>query len=497
MPAVPHARHDIFVSYAHDDNLPIARTEVGFISQLVADLRTEITRKVHKELDIWWDHYSLAGGTRVTPEIMQAASGCASIVIVASPAYLRSEWCGKERTAFFQTLGRQESAAPSVFVVTIERLDQRTLPRELQDFRMYDFFRVLEDGRSTRPLLPELVSDREEYMNRLALLAQHVTDHLQARIAAPRSSPSSSVAAAAPASDAPCVLLLDVTDDVTSRRNDLRSYLEQSGVTVLPDTRYSRDDMALHRTQLTRDLARSRVCVQVLGSLAGDRSDHPRGMPWLRYECVQEWLQESASKLPFIQWRDPDLPLESVDDGDAKELLSPSSVRTDRFPDFRRAVAEIALKPPESERQPPPASTLSVFVNSDLLDRELAGSVAQWLEAQGFLVLEPPRATPDAQKDWETNLRYCDSLMLVYGQTKPSWVKTQLLLSNKVARDTPLDPICVCVGPPVPDPEHDKIQDLALRYSSIHYLRNEHSPQPDPLELQKFVARLRERHVQA
>jgi hypothetical protein len=497
MPAVPQARHDIFVSYAHDDNLPVARTEVGFVSQLVADLRTEITRKVHKELDIWWDHYSLSGGLRVTPEIMQAASGCASIVIVGSPAYLRSEWCGRERDAFLQVLGRRESTTTSVFLVTIERLEYKALPRDLQDFRMYEFFHVLEDGRSTRPLRAELASDREDYVNRLALLAQHITDHLLAKIAASSPRPAAAASAAPPAADAPCVLLLDVTDDVRSRHAELRSYLEQSGVTVLPDTRYSRDDMDLHRTQLTRDLARSRACVQVLGGLTGDRSDHPRGMAWLRYECVQDWLRESASKLPFIQWRDPDLPVETVADADAKELLSPSSVRTDRFPDFRRAIAELALKAPESERRQPPANTLSVFVNSDLLDRGLAESVAQWLESQGFMVLEPPRATADAQKEWETNLRYCDSLMLVYGQTKPSWVKTQLLLSNKVARDAPLDPICVCVGPPAPDPEHDKIQDLALRYSSIHYLRNEHSPQPDPLELQKFVSKLRERHVQA
>jgi hypothetical protein len=495
MPAVPNVRHDIFVSYAHDDNLPVARTEVGFVSQLVSDLRTEITRKVHKQLDIWWDHYSLIGGTRVTPEIMQAASGCASIVVIASPAYLRSEWCERERNAFFQVLGRRESAAPSVFVVSIERLDQRTLPRDLQDFRAYDFFRVLEDGRSTRALNAELTSDREEYMNRLAMLAQHVTDHLQARIAAPAAAAAAAVTPAA--SDAPCVLLLDVTDDVATRRNELRSYLEQSGVTVLPDTRYSRDDMALHRTQLARDLARSRACVQILGGLAGDRSDHPRGMPWLRHECVQDWLRDSASKIPCIQWRDPDLVLDQVADADARELLAPSSVRTDRFPDFRRAIAELALKPPEPERRPPPANTLSVFVNSDLLDRDLAESVSQWLEAQGFIVLEPPRATADAQKEWETNLRYCDSLLLVYGQTKPSWVKTQLLLSNKVAREAPLDPIGVCVGPPTPEPEHDKIQDLALRYSSVYYLRNEHSPQPDPLELQKFVTKLRERHAQA
>src|SRR5262245_1204705 len=98
MPAVPGFRHDVFVSYASDDNLPIAGTEAGFVSQLVADLKAEIGRKVGRALDIWWDQQSLHRNTAVTPEIMAAAGDCASILVIASPAYLRSEWCDRERS---------------------------------------------------------------------------------------------------------------------------------------------------------------------------------------------------------------------------------------------------------------------------------------------------------------------------------------------------------------------------------------------------------------
>ena len=113
----------------------------------------------------------------------------------------------------------------------------------------------------------------------------------------------------------------------------------------------------------------------------------------------------------------------------------------------------------------------------------------------GFIVLEPPQSTEDAREEWETNLRYCDSLVLVYGQTKPGWVKTQILLSNKVQRETPLDLLCVCVGPPMPDATHDKAGDLALRYSSIYYMRIPDPQQPDHAELEKFASRLREVHA--
>lgn len=494
MAAVSGFRHDVFVSYAHSDNLQVAGTEIGFVTQLVADLKTEIGRKVGKALDVWWDYANLSGNTLVTPELMAAAGDCATIVVVASPAYLRSEWCDRERTTFLQMLARPRAGSRcSVFMVLLEPIKQEKLPAGLKDLPGYEFYRSVGGGGTTRPLRADFTSDRADYYGLLCQLAQNVSDHLDA-LATPGGEKARAPAPAAHEcadGSKPCVLLLEATDDLLQRRTELKSYLEQSGVSVLPEKRYSRDDMTLHRAQMLADLERSRICVQILGPLTGDRSDHERGMAWLRDETIRH----SGSPVPFIQWRDPDLDPDAVTDADARQLLAPSSVRTDRFPDFRRTVAELALKPPAPEAPKTRQNALSVFVNSDLLDRHLGTGVAQWLEAHGFMVLEPPDATQDAREEWETNLRYCDSLLLVYGQTKPAWVKTQILLSNKVNRDTPLEPICVCVGPPPPDPQRDKANDLALRYSGIYYLRNEDSPQPNPLEMEKFAAKLREVHA--
>jgi hypothetical protein len=86
--------------------------------------------------------------------------------------------------------------------------------------------------------------------------------------------------------------------------------------------------------------------------------------------------------------------------------------------------------------------------------------------------------------------------VLIYGQTKPGWVKTQILLSNKVSREKPLGLMCVCVGPPSPGPAHDKVEDLGLRYTGLHYVHNEDSTDLKPSEMEKFAAKLRELHGQ-
>ena len=156
------------------------------------------------------------------------------------------------------------------------------------------------------------------------------------------------------------------------------------------------------------------------------------------------------------------------------------------------------MKPIDRGQSPKPKDVVSVFVNSDLLDRGLGTGVAKWLEGQGFMVLEPPHSTPDAREEWEDQPPVLQQPVLVYGQTKPAWVKTQILLSNKVHRDTPLEVLGVCVGPPPAQPAHDKVDDLALRYSRrFYYLRIEDSSEPKALEMEKFATKLREVHAYA
>ena len=489
MAAVPGFRHDIFLSYAHSDNHPVAGTESGFVSELITDLKTEIGRKLGSDVDIWWDHYKLTGGMRVTPEIMAAAGDCASIIVVASPAYLRSEWCERERTAFIQRIANSQSG---VFLVAMESIEQSGLPAALRDLIPYPFYRTLDDGRTTRPLRTEFQQDKEPYYNRLSQLVHHITEHLVA-VRSKARQPADTPRVEVDSDGKPAVLLLEVTDELLERRAQLKDYLEQEGVVVLPAKRYSRDDMDRHREQMLQDLERSRVCVQMLGPLTGDRSDDARGMPWFRCNAIRS----AGSKVPFVQWRDPDLDTAAIADDDARELIMQPGVRTDRFPDFRRSISELACRAPERVDPRLQQNVLSVFVNSDLLDRELAAGVAQWLESKGFIVLEPPRVTEDAREEWEASVKYCDSLLLVYGSTKPAWVRTQVLLSNKVKRETPLDLLSVCVGPPVPASSREKLDALALRYPGIYYLEVPDTSNFNAAEMDKFVTRLREAHAHA
>jgi hypothetical protein len=464
MSAVPGFRHDIFVSYAHLDDAASAMADRGFVSQLVADIKDEVSRKIGgAALEIWWDRSALAGNMSVTPEITTAASQAAAIVIVLSRAYLRSEWCRRERSTFLTSLQRRAGEG-ALFIVAIDSLARETLPDEFKELPGHDFWKSIGNGKATRQLRADLdVDEKKIYHDQLCILATGIAEYLDAlSTVRPVAAPSG-----------PALLLAEVTDDLVSRRNEVKSYLEQLGFTVLPRRRYSHDKIETHRQQLRDDLAQSRLFVQLLGPLAGDKEEEPKGMAWLRYSIAREALPA----VPIIQWRDPQLQITDEIDSDARDLLELPTVRRCGLQELKSDVAKLMQIKPRERTAPPAGATKCVFVVADLLDKAFANEVAAWLADQGFIVLVPP-ATADI-KEWQaecdSNLEFCESLVLVYGQTKPSWVTQRFLQSRKVLaiRPKPIELLAICVGPPPATPDVDKLSQLSLRYGKFEYLHCE------------------------
>ena len=178
MSAVPGYRHDVFVNFAREDNIPAADTEKGFVTQFVLDLKVEITRKFGDDVDIWWDYYYNEGDARarLAKEILVTASECACAVVVVSSAYLSSNWCEWHRNAFYKR--HPQRPAGAIFVVALEPIDQQTLPTMLRDLVGYPFYRTLEDGHTTRQLRGDFASDKELYYNRLSDLANDVATYI-------------------------------------------------------------------------------------------------------------------------------------------------------------------------------------------------------------------------------------------------------------------------------------------------------------------------------
>jgi len=431
MAYIPGFDHDLFVSYARLDDVPIEQRTKGWVESFIDELQTEVRQRLGaKDFHVWMDP-QVDCSRPLTPQILEIASRSAMLLVVMSPAYLNSEWCSRERGAFLGAFG-DRVAAGSVFVVHEREVDRAFIPPELSGPLGYSFFyREREDG----PDMPLTVADGQRFMSRLVELSFRIKTRAQelrtpGRIAAPQG---------------PCVFVARATEDQDDSEGQLRGYLSQAGLQVLPETWYAQTDRASFEAAMKADLARSKAFAQLLSSVPG-RDPFNGGVPLPR---LQNELARSAG-IPVAAWRDRGLDVTSVR-ADHRPLVE--SAQACGIEEFKRTIVELARREP-----PPPAaarSNVMVFVNADAPDRALAQEVARILLQWNVDCYWPTTEGPpeDVRKDLEESLNTCDGMLLLHGAAGANWVRSQLRQGRKILsqRARPPTALAIVQGPPEQD----------------------------------------------
>ena len=247
------------------------------------------------------------------------------------------------------------------------------------------------------------------------------------------------------------VFLAEVTDDLNFRRRELRRYLEQQGVTILPAATYplGRGEFEV---ALNADLVRSRLFVQLLGPEPGKLPpDVPEGYGWLQLRSARR------HGMRVMQWRNSELDLAIIEWPPHRELLELETVHATTLETFKSAVAAALAPPPP----PPPAPARAtgdrpfVFLNTEPRHGEIAAQIRDAIRDSVALV-EPLRegTAEEVRVDFEQNLIDCDAMVMVYTDNA-GWARSQLRAFRKQApqRARPVRTIPVIDAPAQPKPE--------------------------------------------
>jgi hypothetical protein len=239
------------------------------------------------------------------------------------------------------------------------------------------------------------------------------------------------------------VLLAQVTDDLEEEREQVRRYLQQFGVTVLPERTYPQGGSEF-QTAFTHDLAQADMFVQLLGSVSGKLPpDLPEGYTRFQLDAAR------SRSLALLQWRRPDLNPESVTNAPYRALLTAETVIASGLESFKAEVLRQARAVPVLHREPP--SSL-VFINADRSDLPIAKAIQSEFSRHRMPTVVPTIEGPaeEVRADLEENLIDCDAFVLVYGDTTPLWIRGQLRLYNKIKskRSAPPRVLAIYTGPP-------------------------------------------------
>ena len=467
MAFVPGYDNDVFISYAHVDNEPIdyGGISTGWVTCLKQQLQKLIDQQLGRKsaARIWMDLDDLAGNESVTPTLDGAVRKTATLVVVLSNGYLRSQWCKKEIQSFVEA-ARSDGR---LFVIHHTNIALEERPEEIRDINGFNFF----DTDLNAELHPSHADFRHAILRLKARLARKLEEMQQASDLAEESNE--------PAEHPPAILLAEVTQDLQDHREALRTYIEKLGYRILPSKFYRRGAQEFQE-MLDKDLAESRLFIQLLGQFGTLRTeDLPEG-----YEGLQ-LIRAKAANIPMLRSYGRDaVDLDQVTNDLHRSFLEASDVMALDLEEFKVEISNKLRELSLQERRPglSDMGDKPVLINALSEDLDSAYKISNRLDKQRvrFELIE-------GDEPLEESAKICDpaGLVLVYGEkSSGKWIKQQMrsFMNMKLARQ-PLDLVCALYF----DPPEKRNQ---MHASPPAFFRTIDSCSAEP-EFEQFIHELR------
>ncbi len=444
---------DVFVSYAHVDDLPDREGESGWVSQLTKQLEVRLLKRFGEKVEVWRDP-QLRRAERFDPVIERAVRGAGVMVCLLSNRYLKSGYCQQEIAWFREQAGPHGLAVGDslrVLPLLLYNIRPEQWPEVCQGTLGFNFF-AAEDDEFGEPLAPA----SEAFGRQLRLLVEELYS-LLTRL---RESEPVRPVTATPATKPFQIFLAQPADELRPTSRQLAAALAGHGLEVVSGVPPPYEEKE-HAAAVRRVMGEADLTVHLLGVHPGEplEDDPARTYP---IEQARLGLEHARSQLVPL----PDeMALELIDRPAYAELLRSLGDRerdAGRFELIRagrhRMVDEVLAKRRRLEeaarrRSEAPAGSEGIaFIDLHSHDVPHATDLVAYLVERRMTPIMIPAAdfTPAAGMSlFEENLKRAKLFVVVFGGVARAWVEYRLQEAFKLILGHQLDTrIGVYVAPP-------------------------------------------------
>jgi len=463
---------DLFISYAHIDNQPLAEGLKGWVETFHERLKIRLEQLTGEPARVWRDR-KLQGNDVFAETLVARLSKAAILVAVISPRYVKSDWCLKELGEFCRSAGARGGPVVGdksrVFKVVKFHVPVAEHPEQLRGVLGYEFFEYDRERGRAREFSPDVTPARDiRYWEKLDDIAYDVKQMLDT-LARPAAQ-----AAQTPAGvGAKTVYLSETTSDLSAARDLIKRELQMRGHLVLPDRELPLTGPEL-REALGGYMSRSALSIHMLG---GNYGIVPEEETRSLVEIQSEVAESRGKALRRIVWMPAGL--EPRDERQSRlvnhfrlglngrrniEVLQTS------LEELKKHIEERVTDKPK----PAPAAgddgggPASVYL---ICDREDLGEVTpleDYLFGRGFNVFLPAMEGDESsvREDHKANLVECDAVVVYYGRGSDVWLRMKQRELQKVAgygRARPMLAKAIYIaGPPTPAKERVRDQEALV-----------------------------------
>ena len=454
---MPDFKNDIFISYAHIDNLALSDDQEGWITTFHRSLEVRLAQLLGKKPVIWRDP-KLQGNDLFADTIVEQLPDVALLVSVLSPRYVSSEWCVKELQEFIDVAKDSGGLAidnkSRVFKVVKTPVPRNEHPEELQGLLGYEFFQLDETGRPQE--FNEIFGQEavQQFWAKLEDLAFDIHQLLEA-LEGEATGDESNIEG-----DGPIIYLAESTSDIAAERDRIKRELQRHGAVVLPEQPLPFVQPDLENT-VRESLEKSDLSIHMIGAHYGVTPEKAeRSVIQIQLAAATEIGQERG--LPRVLWIPDDLNavdpkqrsfLKTIQNDpvalEGADLLQTTIEDLKTFIEDR--LSRVGQQPASAANGDGPSS---IYVICDQGDQEAASVLVQDLFDRGFEVYQSIFSDnqASARQAHQDYLQLADAALIYYGETNDPWVRMKLQDLRKAAgygREKPLDAKAVLLTPPI------------------------------------------------
>jgi hypothetical protein len=427
--------HDIFISYAHDDNHAPGDTP-GWVDQFQQWLESWLTkRRGMKKLSIWRDSRRMTGATLFDDAIKDAVTRSALFFALVSRNYLNSDYCRDELNGFHQHNGATPAGLKvgdqyRIFTILLNNISFDRYQQWAPALKGTTGF-AFHDAQSDQELGDFTSASDDLFQKQMRPLVDAVE-----AILTPLAAPPPSATIEHVASPANAVFMADVAETLQPFRTRLIAEIEGRQGSVLPAVPppWEYED---HRKQIRKIMSDARFSIHLFDQLVG-RTIIDR--PQTTYPHQQFATAKESPVLPLV-WAPPELEIKTIENRTQREFLL-KCAHSDRQAgqyEFVRApqsafinlvleklAQPIAEKPPEPDGQ-------SFLVDTHQKDQRYAFKLAEYLSELGVEVdFNHESGDPLLSRDkFEQGIRQVKNLIIMFGKVAPEWLRARIKLAFK------------------------------------------------------------------
>ncbi|WP_428663018.1 toll/interleukin-1 receptor domain-containing protein [Runella sp.] len=514
MAYIPGYTYDIFISYAHLDNMRMPGQEYGWIELFYQSLNIKLAQRVGKmnAVKIWWDTEKLNGTKLFDKSIEDGIQNSALFISLISPGYLQSEYCKKEMNLFY-TKSSAEKTGISVgdttrmIKVLLNNIPHTQLPNQFGratgfpfyksedkddlgdplDYTDPTFTQQLKDLRDSLVHIFEMFPREQSKVSFITGSNLAVDDTLQPT-AAPLDNPTPK--------NGLTLYFGEVSDSLRTARKRTMTELEKIGFSIITNIPPP-DEVSAHEQKLLQILPKADLAIHLLDQFPGRDIDGTD--TWYPKKQVELSLQLSPAKL---LWVPSDLDENNIEEEKYKvfiQELEKHNKPENKFEFIRGNKNELtrqitdyaeAIKQYRARRES--SAKISVLLDTHLSDQLYAFTLGEALLKNNMQPYINPEED-DPRKNINLlaqRISQVNKLVFLYGQVSKEWVlermsaALQLIVTNNYA----IDDFYVYMAPP--NKMNNEIK-LNQRFLKVNVVNNSANPDLNAEMLDAFIKKIK------